>query len=407
MLKYFFLQLKRLSRVFVIIMSVTLILVLGVSLILTMLTDRAVDSSEKQKFRIAMCGDTDGEYIKLGLNALESLDDSRFSLEIIVMSEEDARRSLLDGDISAFVILPENFIENALAGDFSTITFVTAAGQNNVVAMFKNEIAYLVTDLVVYSQKGTYGTYDALVNNNASDDAYELMNLISLEYTQLVFDRSGVYSYRALGISDGMGLIEYYICSISILFCMIMGIPFSCIYIKKDRSLDRIMLSRGYRERVVLICEYAVHALCMLLLCVMSVMVLKYTGVTSGTLAGIDREYLFDFAIRMIPIVLMISAFNIMIFELFDNIVSGVVSHFFLALSLCYTSGCMYPIFTLPKVMQQVSAVLPTGIARSYSAGAFTQQQCMSKLWMIAAYTLGFLCVAYIVRVYKTRMRER
>lgn len=406
MLKYIWLQLKRQSRALVIITSVTLLLVIGISVLLTVLTDRLTDPSREQKFRIAMCGDTDGEYISLGLGALETLENTDFSLEVLVMSEEEAREQLYRGELMAYAVLPESFIENAVAGEFSTVRFVTSAGQRDIVSMFKNEVAYMITDLVVYSQKGSYGVYNALTDNNTPDEAGKLMNRIAIEYAELVLERSGVYSYRELGVSDGLAMGEYYICALSILFVMIMGVPFACVNVRRDRSLDRILLSRGCREWRTLLCEYAVHALCMLSLSAMSVAVLK-SICGSGDTAELLGGGFGDLVLRMIPTVLMVSALNMLMFELFDSIVSGVVMHFFAALSLCYISGCMYPVSTLPESMQRLSGILPAGIARAYGAGAYTRDADPWGFFAIVMYTLGFLCAACLVRVYKTRSRAR
>lgn len=407
--KYFYLQFKRIARTFAVILAVSASLVLGVSVIVSAFSDIAMNGEEHKRFKVALCGDTESSYIELGLQALQTIDDTRFSLDVIMLSEEEAASALAVGDISAYVVLPDSFIENALSGVITPVTFVTSPGQSGVVTMFKNEITHLITDLVVYSEKGTYAIYDALRDNGAADTAYKYMNIISIEYAELVFGRGDVYSYRSLGISDGLDMSEYYTCALAVLLIMLMGIPFASIHIRGDRSLDRILLSRGYCERSVLLCEYAVHAICMLILGCMSMMLMTAVFSMNRDASALDPTQFFsvEFALRMIPAVLMISAFDILIFESQDSIVSGVLSHFFAALCLGYASGCMYPIYALPKSIQSIAPWLPSGLARSYAGGTFTYEAKLSSLALILSYTVVFLIAAYAVRVYKTRKCER
>ena len=73
----------------------------------------------------------------------------------------------------------------------------------------------------------------------------------------------------------------------------------------------------------------------------------------------------------LIPVIVMLSAFNLMLFEISKNVVSGVLLHFFSTLLLCYISGCLYPIYAFPEIIQKLDYILPTGIARANLSSAF------------------------------------
>ena len=96
--KYFCLQLKRIAVTFAVILAVTMILVLGVSVIVSSFSDIAMNGEEKQRFKVGLCGDTDGDYIKIGLSALETIDDTRFSLDVIMLEEDEAVKALAGGN---------------------------------------------------------------------------------------------------------------------------------------------------------------------------------------------------------------------------------------------------------------------------------------------------------------------
>lgn len=408
MRKYFCLQFKRMSGSFLVILAVTALLVLGISVIVSELSLLAMNGEEKKQFQVALCGDTDGDYIELGLNALETIDDARFSLEILMLEEDEAAWALASGEISAYVILPEDFIDNAIQGNIDKVTFVTSPGQSGIVTMFKNEITHLITDLVVYSEKGTYAIYDALRENGDKSTAYEYMNVICIEYAELVFSRGDVYSYKSLGISEGLDVLEYYVCALSVLLVMLVGIPFAFVHIRGDRSLDRVLRSRGYSELSVIGCEYAVHSICLCVLYGASVaLMVGYFALNAGSPIDMSELLGYELILRMIPVILMLAAFDLLIFETQNNIVSGVLTHFFLTLSILYASGCLYPVYALPSVMQTASAILPAGLSRGYLGGVFTFEPRTGDLIGVVLYAISFFLCAYALRVYRTREQER
>ncbi len=362
-------------------------------------------SQENNRFKIAITGDTNNPYLEWGMVAMSTIDESRFSMEFIEMTEEDAEKSLATGKISAYVVLPENFVENAMVGKVDPIKYVTTAGASGIVSMFKNEMTQIATNMVVYSQKGTYGIGDALIDNGLGDEADQNIFQISIEYVDLIFHRSELYTLEELGIASGLSMTEYFFCGISILLLMFMGLPYVTVYIKKDYSLNSLLVSRGYSSLMQLLCEYLSHLVSILIL-VFSIFAVFGIGrlfLPEYLTSFVTWDLFLGFMLWLIPVIIMLSAFNIMVFELSDNIVTGVLMHFFASLCLCYVSGCMYPIYAFPKVIQQIAVILPTGLARGCLAGCFNDSVPIYELTGVLVYAVLFFGVALIVRNYKMK----
>ncbi len=404
MKRYFYLQLKRSFKLFPFVLAVTLALFVGLSVILTGIVGIFSGGEENSRFKIAITGDTESEYIKWGMTAMRTFDETRFAMEFIEMTEDDAERAIAVGDISAYVVLPENFIEKALSGQVDPIKYVTTAGVGGVVSMFKNEITQLVTDMVIYSEKGSYAIYDAMADNGQRRDANKYMNMLSLEYVELIFGRSGIYTLEELGVTNGLSTAEYFICGITILLLMLIGLPYIIVHIKRDCALSSLLLSRGYSNFGQLLCEYLSHLAAMLALIGVIFAALGVGAHIMPEAIGnhLTLEALLSFALRLVPAVVMLAAFNIMIFELSDNLVSGVLLHFFASISLCYISGCMYPIYAFPKAVQKMAVFLPTGVTRGYLSGWFTDSTLILELAGVLAYAVLFFGIALAVRARKT-----
>ena len=407
MKKYFYLQTKLAARLFPAVLGVTLALLAGLGIILAGFLSTFQDSDANKRFTIAITGDTADDYLRWGLAAVQTIDEERFSLDIVEMTEETAHSALEKGEISAYVVIPEGFMEKAVTGDFEPITYVTSVGVESVATLMKKEVTSLVTEMVVYSQKGAYGLADALNDNGITQDVYTHMSKLSLEYTDLILHRDELYQVTELGVSDGLTARDYYICAVMVILAVLTGIPFAVIYIKRDHSLFRLLRSRGFSPARQLLCEYCVHLLSMLALAgAVLLMAAGVLAVLPGTTIGSLPE-LSGLLLRLIPVLAMVSAFNVMMFNLSGNMVSGLLLHFFAVIGLCYVSGCIYPANAFPKVIQQIAAILPTGIARQHLATGFNLAPALGSFGGLMAYAAGFFAVALLLRLHKTAGIER
>ncbi|MBQ5885328.1 MAG: ABC transporter permease [Clostridia bacterium] len=407
MKRYFYLQLKRGLRVFPFILLTALIILTSVVTVFLAVQSRMQNGEENQRFKIAITGDLDDKYSRLGLAVLQNFDDTRFAIDLTEMTADEAESQLKKGMISAYVILPENFIERALSGDVDRVTYVTSAGGQNVVSMFKNEFTALITDMIVHSEKGTYAIYSAVKESGLSG-AGKHMDELCMEYVDLIFSRSKVMTVEQLGISQGVSTAEYYVCGLTVFLLMLLGITFVTVCVRSDLSLNRLLVSKGSSALAQTTCEFAAHYIILsLLIAVMSAVgsvALAIMG--KGDLLLTNFTDLLPLFARIFVILLMISGFNTLMFELSGNMVSAVLFHFFASIGLCYISGCFYPIYSLPLPLQKLSHFLPTGIAREYLEGYFVGDTNYTQLVGILIFTVGFLAVTHLIRSSKTSNRR-
>lgn len=397
MRKYFYLQLKLCGKLLPFVLGVTLALVLGLGMILSGLLANIRSDEKSSTFTVALCGDTDNNYLQWGLAALQLADDAPFSISAVEMPQQEAHAALETGKISAYVIMPEGMMEKALAGeDFEPVTYVTAAGLEGFSGYLKRELTTLVSKIVIYSQKGTYGLAELLEDYDLDEDVSDHMTALALEYADLIIHRDALYRSHTLGVSDGLSTADYYVCAVIIMLLMLMGLPYAAIYIRRDHALARMLSSRGFSAARQLLCEYAAHLFSMLILGGLLIVLTTIVSMPGSRLA-----------LRLLPVLGMIAALNILVFALSDNMVSGLLLHFFGAIGLCYVSGCIYPVTAFPIPVQKLANILPTGIARHHLSTAFSYKSTQDSLLGLLAYTLVFLGLALLVRIHKTTGIER
>lgn len=405
---YFSLQWKRARKVLPSVLTVTVVLFAALTILLLGLLSTYNRKEQSSVFKVGVTGDTDNDILRMAMVAFQDFDEGSFSVEFIEMEKADADQGLKDGTLSAYLELPDNFIENAMRGDMEPMYYVTSAGADNIVTMFKNEITALITDVVITSQQGSYGLQDVLDDHDVDADHSALINDLALEYVNLVLHRTEALTIRELGISEGMRMSEYYLCGMTLLFLMLLGMPFVTVYAREDRSLNALLLSRGVSGLRQVYDEWLSHFLSLLCLAaVVFVPVLILSSVSDHpTLQLLSATEWMAYVILFIPVLGMVAAFNLLIFELGGNIVSGTLLHFFVVLCMCYVSGCFYPVYAFPRAVQAVERFLPTGVAREGLAVALSEEASLIALVGVVGYGLLLFFATWLLRMHKLRRRE-
>ena len=389
MRKYVYLQLKRLLRILPFALGVTAILFGCLTAVFQAMVTASQNSEDQKKFQIGLVGTAGDTYLELGLAALETFDSTRFAIEITQMEEQQAVKAMQNGDIAAYVVIPEGFMEAAMRGQIKPLKYVSTSGAVGLVSMFKDEITQVINDIMVAAQKGIYGTGNALSDNGQGTSANKVINDLSIEYTEFLFSRSKVYSAEELGISDGLGIEGYLFCGLTVLLLMLGCLPFAPFLVRKDVALGRMLAAR--RRPVVgqVLCDFAVYLLGILI----------QAAVIFSIIGGMGSAA--NFACRpeaIAPVLLLISTLSFLLYEITADMISGVLLQFFTTLCLCFASGCLYPAYFFPESLQKLAALLPAGIARCVLSGCITGQIQRGDTAALLGYSGAFLLTAVLIR---------
>jgi len=385
--RYFYLQCKRLSRSLpgALCVILTLCLCLGVLFSMTMAGEESRE--ENQQFSIAVTGQIDDFFLQMGLQTLEAYDSSRFSLELQTLSQQEAHAALTRGEISAYVVIPEGFMEAALSGSILPIRFVSNAGSSTMVSVFKDEVTRMITQVLTQSQKGVYGMADALKDKGQPVGGH--MDKLALTYVDYILLRDQVYTLQELGIADRLGLREYLLCGLSVLFILLSCLAFAPKLLRPDPALGQLLKSRGRSLWGQLLCDFGAYLLMLLPIGLLPVVGGWYLGLLKGGLLILPATFL---------VTLLCAAMSFCLYQLTAQLLSGVLLQFFVTVAMCFLCGCMYPVFFFPEGLQKLGAWLPAGLARSLLAGCVTGDFPIS-LWLTSlGYCLVFLCASRLAR---------
>jgi len=394
MFRYFKLELKRFIKITPLVFLMSLVLLVGAAALLLGFKNSLDSDAGRVEFKIGITGDIHNKYFEIGMSALDTVDSSRYSLDISEVNEREAEALLKSGELSAYLIVPEGFVKSAVRGRIIPITFVTLDSDTGLVEIIRDELTSLVESLVLAGQRGVFAIENALEDMAPESLVSGFTEDVTLRFVALGLARDSLYSVEEIGVTNTLGAYFALALALSVSFMLLCGTVYAPTLIKSDLSQSRLMISRGYGIASQIAGEFFSLAVSLF-----SVMIIVF-GVSLYFATG---KMGVSLVLALVPAVALVTAFNMLIFEAFDKIVTGVVLQAFLSVFLSYITGCFYPIESLPPILQRISPYLPTGCLRMWIESVFSGEACLERLLWVLAYTTAFLVLTALLRRARVR----
>lgn len=403
--KYLNLQLKRSLKIYPSILLVTLVTVIGIALVAGVLVHGSINSSDKKKLRIGIVGDTSESYLGVGITALKELDNSRYAIELIETDKEYAERAVRSGEFSGYLSIPEGFLHDIWTGKNTPAEYVVLNDTTGFETVLMSEVASVVSEWVIRAQN-TVSSLDSVVMAEGTPEQKKKIDthIMNINFINLesILSRNEVYETKTIGISDYISLEGYYVCGVLMFFMLIWGVSCNKLLIRTNYALPRSLCARGIKSAEQVFCEYAGY-LCITLI----------TAFGGGFLLGIamvfsdfgiiefQNKNLFDcliFVIKLVPVIVMITVMQIMMYELVPGTVNSVVLQLFVAVAFAYVSGCFYPNYFFPSAVEKFGAVLPSGVGMTYIRKCMRGDLTFGNLGAVIMYIVVFMSIAVFTR---------
>ncbi len=385
--KYFLIQIKRLGRILPIILCVMAILFGGIYLVYQSLVAQWSDPSRFGAINVGVVGTANDRLLNIGLNALQSIDATDVSVELVPMEESQAKTSLQNGSISAYVVFPEGFMDNAVTGTIKPLQFVSAAGGENIISMVKDELTQAIANVLLVSEKGAFAIGDVMAESGREEEQWNKVNELALAYAAKIMDRTEVYTVEELGISEGLRFEDYLMSGLSVVFLFFMTLPFVAVFVKEEPSMEQLLKSKRIGAVKQVLCELIAYMLFMLLLTIFPLILLK-----KFSLAGIWH---------ILPVVFCIVCISYLIYSLTRDLLSGVLLQLITAVALCFVSGCIYPVYFFPVSVQKLSRYLPAAMARNHIAQLITGEKTSGNILPMVGIGLACVVLAVLIRYFR------
>ena len=407
-LVYFYLQLKRAAKYMPFIIVVTLVLCISLSMALSMLISTDNNDAKNKKIKVATVGEFVDSYFDFGISAIQSMDSSRFTVDILSLTEEEASEALSKGEIVGYAIIPNDFIIDAVSGEVGHIQFITNNLGIDMFSLFKKEILELISCLLVESQNGVYAVEEICfdVSIGQPDRGDHLTNLTT-SYVTLIFNRANALEIEIIGISDSLSFAGYMFAGITVLIMLLSAIPCCPVFIKRESSHIKLMNANRFSAPKQILGEYSAFFVIML---INTAILMIAMALGAGKLfpmipelADLTTTEIIILPVLLIPATLAITAMQFLLFELTDSLIGGVLLQFFCAIVLAYASGCFYPISFFPKAIRIFSSFTPSGISRAYLSSILSGADGLWYIVELVAYAAALISITVLVRARKIK----
>lgn len=399
---YLRLQIKRALKALPAVI-LTAVIISGCLLLLFIMMKRIGNITDPEEpLKLGVVGDTEDEYFRIGLAAMKHFDSSRFAVEIVELTEDEAIKLTKEGKLSGYAVIPPGFVNSVMTGENKQITLVTTDSSKDLMSKLVIEFMDQISGYLLETQNSIYGLQRYMVDAGMTDSIRGSVNEINLFYVNLVMRRDSLFApIKLIDTGNTVSTAAGYICGLTVFLVMLFGITYSPVYTKREMSLNAVLRSRGAGLVTQMLGEYLSY-LIMMLICIIPIMSgIVYAIHKSGLYVpeweqGYIEDYGF-FIMGYIPIVIMFAAAQYMLFLAADNFIAGVSLQFIFAVVLAYLGGCLYPISFFPEIIRKSAAFQPAGAAYGYLSDILLVNDGRSMLLRMAVYTVLFLTAAVII----------
>lgn len=379
---YFLAQLKRIVKLLPGIVVMVVIVALAVAGISKAILSSDSYKEQHMKYKLGIVGSTEDDMLTMGVDLLKNNDESRFMLDIVRFDDaEEANAALRAGDISAYVLITDEFVDslNALSNDVNLEYFATS-GQRGITSVMMDELADIASNLVVSSEKGLLALEQEMKNAGYPAEAINpQVDRALLLYVGVMLARGDMVEVQELGVSDGLSTEEYYKISLSLFFMLLLTFCSISFFLRRRKAGYQFLAAKGLGPAGQVLGEFLPYYLLNL-----------FCG---EIVIGYVIKDRFNIAVATV----LFSALGFAIFEVVSGVINKILAAFILYMGMSYISGYFYPRSFFTDVLQVIGRYLPTGVAFSY------MEQGEGSLMMVLGYTVVFLLIAMLFRVHRIR----
>ena len=390
---YLRLQWKRTLRYLPPILGATAIL-LAAALLFGMTKFRAYrDDDARRKINVGVAGDLENRWVKLGMEMLEKMDSSRYVFSFLPMDETTALRRLRAGTISAYAVIPEGFAHGLATGNPVPIRYVSTEGAVGIDTMLTDEIVRLLGKLLLETENSVYGAQDYIADHFPKLDPDEEGNTLAATYMRQLLMRENLFRVEIVGLGNGLGFVEYYVCALLLLLLLLWGLACAPMFFRRSAELRRMLAANGLKPWAQVLAEYLAYLALLLPLLLALVLAVGGAAAPLEERLGVSLANAPVIAKRIFMPALVFAALQLLLFELANDPVGAMLTQFVTAIVMGFASGCFYPAGFLPEALRRFGEVLPSGAAmRWLSTGE------PKNLFPLAAYGVGFLLLLALRR---------
>lgn len=367
---------------------------------------------EEPKLRIGYTAEK-SRVVDLAVSYVQNMESVKSICRLEAVTEHEGKQLLESGELSAWIVLPEDIIHEILSGSNApaivylpgTGNAISGGGMYAVGSMLFEELASAGMGMLGTAQAEIYASaaiLQELAKDYMTDDflqfMYDDINRLNLE---IVAGREKLFRTRTLSLTENNTYAVYYGSALFAIYVLLAGLFFGNFC--KRSGLQQTMLSRrigvGYVVQLTARCLAGnLLALIVSLLPFLLFFIPQVNNILSVTVS-------FAGMISLLLIIIFVTIYYMMIYQIIEKRESALVVTGVLAVLQAYLSGCLIPSVLLPKAVIAIGKLLPAAMIKAGATILFTGD---TQAFYYVAAGLAFWCVClFSVTVFSMHMGDR
>ncbi|MBQ3514735.1 MAG: ABC transporter permease [Lachnospiraceae bacterium] len=306
---------------------------------------------------------------------------------------------LKKGKINAFIIMPENIINDIAYGENTPIEVITM-GNSGLESFLFTELCSSAATTLSSAQACIYSVTDFCRAHGYRSYVSEVLDELNLLTFRYAFSRGPYFAQQEVSATNQLTTLQYYIVSAFVLFLFLFAIPFAKTYAEPSLGISKKLNTVGIRPALQLIIDMVSLALTFFLF--VGVMVLLLSIVSS--IGGFNFHYQVVNYIGLFFLLLSMASFFIFLFRICQTSMGGVNLLFLSSVILIFLSGGFVPLSFLPNTIKNISAFLPTTLWLKEAGNLFWGQTTLEANLKFILLSILFGCITFLMGKRRERL---
>lgn len=357
---------------------------------------------EKKMVQIGIVGDLEDSYLGMGIHVIMNTEGIAQMVNILSLTKQEAEQGILQGEIVAYLEVPEGFLEAVCRGENIPLTYVSTKEMQGLGAVLVDEMVNLISQMVTTAQRAAFALQIYVLELHGQEYVSPTNKDINILHISTVLNHEDLYELQETGVSNSISGMGHLFSGVLLLLALLWGIQSVSLVVKEDFSMQKLLAVKGLGAGKQVLAEVSAYAVMqyfsfgILFLCM--ILLKETVGFSVREWDFLDLGQKGFFFIKMLPVIWMISTLQAFLYELADHMITGVLLQFVVAVSMAYVSGCIYPITFFPRGWQQVLEVLPVGVALRYLQGNLAGETCFLEGGLLLVYSVVLLSLHVLKR---------
>ncbi len=394
---YLGLLFKKAARVYPLIVAISLAVILAVVVFSALTIQIISGEDEGQKYTVGLVGETDENYLGIGAAALTSFDSLGFSLDFYVTTEEEAITMLKNGELSGYIVVPDGFVQGIADYENKPLRYVIFDDFNTFNSIIFSRVVEAISGIITESQTAMI-SLEKIASENGISPVGDSGERLNLRYIDFILRRDDSYEIEKIKVPGSISIPGYYICSGIMLILLMWGISCSPLLKKGDRSLDKLLRSKGVSPLSQVLSEY----FCFITVTILTFALFFFLFLLIADSFGFSESGPlpdpFSLTLRAVPAILAVSSIHFLLYEAFGNGIGVLLIQFSITITAGYISGCFYPDKYFPRSVRTIAMALPWGRGLFSLREAFLGTDDLTSALILLTYALAALFLSVLLR---------